>query len=132
MILRCGTFRFTSFRPTTRRASGLQLGALGILPKPIQTRETLERTFDRIKAFVDQAARRLLLVAPQADVRQAIVDLIGGDDTETAVAESPDDALARLQQRRFDCVVWQSAEMDDSLPSLPRPPESCGTKQPCR
>ncbi len=96
-------------------ASGLQMGAMGILAKPIKTKEALERAFDNIKAFVDHSTRKLLLVAPQADERQAALDLIGGDDTETTVAGSADEALSLLHDRRFDCVVFQPAELDESV-----------------
>ena len=99
-------------------ASCLQLGAMGILPKPIQTREDLERTFDRIKTFVDQTTRTLLVVASQPEVRRAVLDVIGGDDMEATVVESPADAVARLVERRFDCIVAQSEELDDRLAEL--------------
>ena len=72
------------------------MGAMGVLAKPIKTSEALERAFDDIKAFVDHSTRKLLLVAPQADERRAALDLIGGDDTETTVAGSADEALSLL------------------------------------
>ncbi len=42
------------------------MGAMGLLPKPIQTKEALERTFDEIKTFeIDHSTRKLLVVASQ-------------------------------------------------------------------
>jgi CheY-like chemotaxis protein len=95
-------------------ASGLQMGAMGVLPKPIKTKEALDRAFDTIKAFVDHSTRKLLLVAPRAEERKTALELIGSYDTETTVAESADEALSLLHDRRFDCVVFEPAELDES------------------
>ena len=53
-------------------ASGLQMGAMGVLAKPIQTKEALEQAFDTIKTFVDQSARKLLLIAADSDERHEL------------------------------------------------------------
>jgi CheY-like chemotaxis protein len=91
------------------------MGAMGILAKPIKTKEALERAFDHIKAFVDHSTRKILLVAPKSADRRATLDLIGGDDVETSAAESPEEALSQLHDRRFDCVVFEPDTLDENI-----------------
>jgi HAMP domain-containing protein/signal transduction histidine kinase/CheY-like chemotaxis protein len=92
-------------------ASGLQMGAMGVLAKPIQTKEALEQTFDAIKSFVEHSRRKLLLVAPDNDDRGE--KLIGGEEIEITKVMSPDDALDALHEQRFDCIVFEAADADD-------------------
>ena len=96
-------------------ASGLQMGAMGVLAKPIQTKEALEQAFDTIKSFVDQSARKLLLIAADGAERHELESLIGGDDVETTIAASPDEALALLRERRFDCIVFEPTALDEGV-----------------
>ncbi|HEV2970212.1 MAG TPA: response regulator, partial [Pirellulales bacterium] len=96
-------------------ASCLQMGAMGVLAKPIKTKEALDQAFDKIKTFVDHSNRQLLFVAPQSAERQAVLDLVASDDTETTVTESVDEALELLRRRRFDCVVLQPVALDEGI-----------------
>ncbi|HEY2147011.1 MAG TPA: response regulator, partial [Pirellulales bacterium] len=94
-------------------ASGLQMGAMGVLAKPIQTKETLEQAFDTIKAFVEHPTRTLLLVAPDSDERGELEALLGGDEIEIAAVASPEEALVMLRDEQFDCIVFETAGADD-------------------
>jgi hypothetical protein len=91
------------------------MGAMGVLAKPIKTKEALDQAFDTIKTFVDHSNRQLLYVASPSAEREEALELIASDDTETTVAESIDEALPLLSKRRFDCVVYQPIELNEGV-----------------
>src|SRR4029079_5270437 len=54
------------------RERGLRMGAMGSLTKPVRTKETLDETFVRIKAFIEPRVRRILIVEGNETERGAI------------------------------------------------------------
>src|SRR5207245_3393081 len=56
---------------------GARLGAKGVLAKPIQNRETLEQTLDKIKQFVGRSVKDLLVVTQDAERGARIREVIG-------------------------------------------------------
>src|SRR5207248_8941930 len=59
---------------------GCRLGAKGILAKPIQNRETLEQTLDKIKQFVSRSMKDLLVVTSNPSKGEHIREVIGNGD----------------------------------------------------
>ncbi len=113
------------------RTNALRAGAVAFLEKPL-TPEGLERTFATIEEFADRQVRSLLVVEDDEAQRQAIVDLVGGDDVEVAAVGSSDDALEALARQHFDCMVLdlklpgttgfkllETLKGDESLSGLP-------------
>ncbi|AHG87608.1 ATP-binding region ATPase domain protein [Gemmatirosa kalamazoonensis] len=88
----------------SRRHEGLSAGAIAYLEKPVSA-EALEEAFNRIGEFLDNRVRRLLVVEDDPAQRDAIVSLIGHEDVEITAVESAEDALARLGETDFDCMV---------------------------
>ena len=62
---------------------------------------------------MDRPVKRLLVVEDDDVARQSIVELIGDGDVETTTVASGEEALARLQSERFDCMV-----LDLGLPDM--------------
>jgi CheY-like chemotaxis protein len=91
---------------------GLRLGALDFLVKPA-SKETLSDALTTLHEFVDRPVKRLLVVEDDAVARESIVELIGTGDVETTTVASGEEALARLQSERYDCMV-----LDLGLPDM--------------
>jgi CheY-like chemotaxis protein len=80
-------------------------GAVGTVLKPIQTKETVDKLFVDIAAFLDRPTKELLVIEPDRDRREQMLSLIGNGDVRATVADEDEDALRLLQDRRFDCIV---------------------------
>jgi CheY-like chemotaxis protein len=94
------------------RRRALRRGAFNHLVKPV-TNGDLEMTFDRITEFLTRDARELLLVEDDDAQRMSLVELIGNGDVRTTAVGTGQEALNRLQQQKFDCMV-----LDLKLPDM--------------
>jgi HAMP domain-containing protein/CheY-like chemotaxis protein len=83
---------------------GMRQGAMAFLSKPVE-REKLDEAFASIRTFVDRKVRNLLVIEDDAAQRQAIVELIGNGDVHTTAVASAEEALERLKNEIFDCIV---------------------------
>ncbi|HEY6088570.1 MAG TPA: response regulator, partial [Gemmatimonadaceae bacterium] len=86
------------------KREGLKAGAIAFLAKPV-SKEALDSAFARISAFLDTVPKSLLVVEDNEVQRQSIVELIAHDDVEISAVGSPEEALAKLQEKHFDCMV---------------------------
>jgi CheY-like chemotaxis protein len=87
------------------RQHALRAGAVSFVEKPA-SRETLDDAFSGISEFIARGVRRLLVIEDDELQREAIVRLVGTEEgIEIETAASSDEALARLEEQRFDCVV---------------------------
>ena len=86
------------------KREGLKAGAIAFLAKPV-SKEALDAAFARISAFLDTVPKTLLVVEDNETQRQSIVELIAHDDVEITAVGSPEEALAKLQEKHFDCMV---------------------------
>jgi CheY-like chemotaxis protein len=91
---------------------GFQRGAKAFLEKPA-TPETLEATFDSIRAFIERRVKNLLIVEDDEAQRKSIVELIGDQDVNAVAVSSGEEALKELLNNRFDCMV-----LDLKLPDM--------------
>jgi HAMP domain-containing protein/CheY-like chemotaxis protein/signal transduction histidine kinase len=95
------------------RQNALRAGAVAFLEKPV-SKQTLDEAFGEIRTFIDRSARHLLVVEDDETQRNAIVDLIGGDDdVEITAVGSSEEALEALEQGPIDCMV-----LDLKLPKM--------------
>jgi CheY-like chemotaxis protein len=94
------------------RSHGLSRGAFSYLVKPATT-EDLETAFDRIKNFVSQRTKRLLVVEDNDTESKSIVELLGHDDIEITTVATGEAAFHALLDRNFDCCV-----LDLRLPDM--------------
>jgi HAMP domain-containing protein/CheY-like chemotaxis protein/signal transduction histidine kinase len=86
------------------KREGLKAGAIAFLAKPV-SKEALDAAFARISTFIDTVPKNLLVVEDNETQRQSIVELIAHDDVDIVAVASAEEALAKLQERHYDCMV---------------------------
>ncbi|MBI4905345.1 MAG: HAMP domain-containing protein [Acidobacteria bacterium] len=94
------------------RQHGLARGAFNFLTKPA-TRDGLQEALNRIKEYSTPRRRRLLVVEDDPSEQMSIRVLLEHDDIEIFRAESGNEALSKLKEQPFDCVV-----LDLRLPDM--------------
>jgi HAMP domain-containing protein/CheY-like chemotaxis protein/GAF domain-containing protein len=87
-----------------QKREGLQAGAIAFLAKPV-SKEALDAAFARISSFIDTVPKRLLVVEDNEAQRQSIVELIAHDDVDITAVPSAEEAMAKLHESHFDCMV---------------------------
>ena len=90
----------------------LSLGAVGYALKPVK-REQLMTAFERLEAKLQQGVRRVLVVEDDQRQRDSIRQLLSSEGVEISDVATATEALERLKQLTFDCLV-----LDLSLPDL--------------
>jgi CheY-like chemotaxis protein len=87
-----------------REEEWIRKGALSFITKPV-TREALESAFRRIGDFLDRKTRQLLLVEDADVEREQIASLMGDGTVQLTAVASADEALEKLKEGSFDCMV---------------------------
>ncbi len=95
-----------------QRRRALRQGAIAHVQKPVRNEE-LSITFDTIASFAGRNARKLLVVEDDDVQRMSVVELIGNGDVNTTAVATGEEALTKMQQEVFDCVV-----LDLKLPDM--------------
>jgi signal transduction histidine kinase/response regulator RpfG family c-di-GMP phosphodiesterase/HAMP domain-containing protein len=96
-----------------QRREALRAGAAGFVERPAGD-AALGTAIEEIAALLDQPVKHVLVVDDDAAVRSSVSELVGGgDDVEVVAAASSEEALGRLDERRFDCIV-----LDLKLPKM--------------
>lgn len=91
---------------------GRDLGAVGFLTKPV-SREAINEAFERLLHFAAGRTRHLLIVDDNADARSAVRTLLRQDDVVIDEAGSAEEALQKIGQTGYDCIV-----LDLGLPGM--------------
>jgi HAMP domain-containing protein/CheY-like chemotaxis protein/signal transduction histidine kinase len=87
-----------------QKREGLKAGAIAYLEKPV-SKEALDAAFARISSFIDTVPKTLLVVEDNEVQRQSIEELIAHDDVEITAVGSASEALDKLHEKHFDCMV---------------------------
>jgi CheY-like chemotaxis protein/HAMP domain-containing protein len=87
-----------------QKREGLKAGAIAYLEKPV-SKEALDMAFARISTFIDTVPKSLLVVEDNEEQRQSIVELIAHDDVDITAVASAEEALTKLHEKHFDCMV---------------------------
>jgi CheY-like chemotaxis protein len=87
------------------RERGLRMGAMGVLRKPVKTKEVLDETFAKLGAFLEPRRKTLLLLEPREERRSALMDLLKGKEVDFAAAATAKQALKACKEQRFDAMV---------------------------
>jgi CheY-like chemotaxis protein len=90
----------------------LSLGAVGYALKPVK-REELMSAFEKLQSELHRGVRRVLVVEDDERQRDSIRRLLSIEDVEISGVATATEALERLQQTTFDCLV-----LDLGLPGL--------------
>lgn len=92
--------------------NALRMGALGYLTKPV-TLEKVQSALDRITHLLSKNLRRVLLVEDDQTQNLAVSDLISDKDIEVISVTNGLDAVEKVKNEIFDCVV-----LDLTLPDV--------------
>ncbi len=92
--------------------AALHLGAVGYALKPT-SRDQLKAVFGKLEAKLNQQVKRVLLVEDDPLQRDSISRLIGDDDVEITAVEMAGEALDKLRETVFDCMI-----IDLKLPDM--------------
>jgi CheY-like chemotaxis protein/CHASE3 domain sensor protein len=90
----------------------LAMGAVGYAMKPVK-REELAEALQLLEAKFSQGVRNVLVVEDDERQRESIRQLLQNDDVQITGVRTAADALARLRETTFDCMV-----MDLNLPDF--------------
>ncbi|MDP9172346.1 MAG: HAMP domain-containing protein [Planctomycetota bacterium] len=108
------------------RERGLRMGAMGVVNKPLKTREALDQALASIKACIDRKTHRVLLVQPDAELRSASAQLIASDSTEVVAVALAAEAVVAAGEKPFDLVIMaadipdkRGFDLADDLRELP-------------
>jgi CheY-like chemotaxis protein/signal transduction histidine kinase/HAMP domain-containing protein len=94
------------------RQHGLSRGAFSFVTKSTTTEE-IEATLLRIKTFAQSRERRLLVVEDNPTEQLSIRELLGHNDIDIDIVSTGAEALERLEELDYDCVV-----LDLRLPDM--------------
>ncbi len=97
---------------TGEETRGRELGAVGFLTKPV-SRDAINEAFDKLLHFAAGRSRHLLVVDDDTDARSAVRTLLRQDDVVIDEAGSAEEALQKISQTGYDCVV-----LDLGLPGM--------------
>ena len=97
---------------TDGASRGRELGAVGFLTKPV-TREAINEAFERLLHFAKGRTRHLLVVDDDANARAAVRTLLNQDDVHVDEAASGEEALQKITDTGYDCIV-----LDLGLPGI--------------
>lgn len=90
----------------------LELGAVGYILKPVK-RDGLVAAFRLLEERLARRTRSILIVEDEGVQRRALVDLLSSEEIEIIAAATAEEAMRKLGERRFDCVV-----LDIMLPDV--------------
>ncbi len=87
-----------------KTSQSLKGGAIGYLHKPV-SKESLEDVFTRIEEVVINPMKRLLIVEDEDIMRKSIHGLMAGDNITIVEVDSGEEAIEKLQEGKFDCMI---------------------------
>jgi len=90
----------------------LRKGAMGCLTKPV-SKEQLEGVFARIEVLLRSELKRVLVVEDDRGTQVAIESLLGQKGVDLVLAGTGAEALRRIAETAFDCVI-----LDLRLPDM--------------
>lgn len=90
----------------------LQMGAVGYMLKPVK-RQELINAFTKLESQMHHNIKKVLVIEDDETQRKAICSLIEDNQINTTAVALGGDALQKLKNETFDCVI-----MDLSLPDM--------------
>ena len=87
------------------RQRALRAGCLACLIKPVQSKDALDALLDYLKEFIGRPLRRVVVLGPPGEQRQALAALVANEDVEVTEVESLSEALPLLRAHQMDCLI---------------------------
>ena len=94
------------------RKKALEAGAIDFLSKPVE-KEEVEKAFSRIESAIEGNVRHLLVVEDSEIQHQSIRELFDSGGVEITAAHTGQEALEKLADQVFDCMI-----LDLTLPDM--------------
>ncbi|MCE0484060.1 MAG: HAMP domain-containing protein [Methylacidiphilales bacterium] len=94
------------------QARGLRAGALGVLNKPLKSREELKDVFSRLEHIVSPHPKQLLIAGKGEELRKHLAGILDEPDLQVTGVNSGQETLAKMRDNTFSAVVINS-ELDD-------------------
>lgn len=91
---------------------GRQMGAIGFLTKPVRSEQLVE-ALSALAHFAPGRQRRVLVVDDDEAARRAVMKLLSRDGVEVVASATGEEAIARMDETEFDCLV-----LDLGLPGM--------------
>src|SRR5688500_8003916 len=95
------------------RERPLRMGAMGVLTKPVRTKETLDETFGKIKRYIEPHTRRVVVIEPDPVRRVAVCDQISAEGVEAACVGTATEAWDRLRDGQRTDLIVASLDLPD-------------------
>ena len=87
------------------RTRALESGAAGFIPKPLQSKETLDAAIAELHRFVTRPERHLMILMAESEEREEIVELLSGTDVRIFPIANTALAASILRDQQVDCFV---------------------------
>jgi CheY-like chemotaxis protein len=112
-------------------ARAFPMGAIGVLQKPIKTREALEDAFQQIRAALNRQVRHVLVVSPGSELGPRLREAIGGAEIDVLPVRDAAEGLGALDANAFDCVVLDAGREEETgdLEGLSAILRQCGSRR---
>jgi len=92
---------------------GYELGAVGVLAKPVSNRESLEEALRDLAALVDRGQRDVLVAATEPARAPVAAALAEDADVRVHCVSTLQEAVGALAQQPFDCVIAERPRVRD-------------------
>jgi len=87
------------------RNQALEAGAVGFIPKPLQSKESLDEAIGELHRFVTRSERHLMLLMSESEERDELVELLSGSDVQIFPIANVTVATSILRDQPMDCFV---------------------------
>ncbi|WP_437206686.1 HAMP domain-containing protein [Planctomicrobium sp. SH664] len=84
---------------------GRRMGAIGLLQKPVSTRDQLDGAIHGIHEYLNRSRRHILLLDENQDRREKVLQLAAMQQVEVTLALSSAEARQVINSRPVDCLV---------------------------
>jgi CheY-like chemotaxis protein len=99
---------------------GLQLGAVGVLAKPLQTRDEIVHVLTKLRELVDRSVKSLVFVGRSADKEHSLRERFANANVEIISVPTCAEAASLTAERKVDCVVADVASLEEPIETLAR------------
>ncbi len=87
------------------RERGLRMGAVGVLTKPLKSKEVLKEVFAKFHGFINPHENNLIVAQRDEAQRNSIIEQLGGEDVQIVGVDNGQEALSKLRDKPFGVLV---------------------------
>jgi signal transduction histidine kinase/HAMP domain-containing protein/DNA-binding response OmpR family regulator len=99
------------------RVRAFEEGALSFIPKPVQSKETLDEGLQTLLDAARRPHKRVVLGASKEALAQEIASAIQSEDLDVEIVSDPQSIPAAVDGKDVDCVIITDG-FDEALPGL--------------